>query len=124
MYIVKHPKMRDKAFFDELLLSKEIIEEKLKGRKVTHLCYPWYDANQHAVEASRKAGFEVNYFGQQKDRVSNKPGDDPLNIVRVDERCFFSACQGQIENRLDKRFFKCLNYDHCHRKCFQKVALW
>ena len=79
------PDERDKALLDELSLSKKIIEEKLPGKDVTQLCYPWYDASDHAIEASRKAGYEVNLFGQRTGRYTNAPGQDPFNVVRVDE---------------------------------------
>lgn len=79
------PEERDAALLDELLRSKNIIEEKLPGKMVNQLCYPWYDANSYAIEASRKAGFKINYFGQRKGRVTNKPGDDPFEVVRVED---------------------------------------
>jgi hypothetical protein len=76
---------RDKTIFDELLKSKEAIEEKLQGKAVTHLCYPWYEAEDFAVRASVKAGFRVNYFGQIKGRPSNRIGADLLKVVRQEE---------------------------------------
>jgi len=76
---------RDDAVFQELLTSKKIIEEKLTGKKVTHLCYPWYEAANFAIRASKKAGFKANYFGQLKGRPNNRPGDDAFKIVRVEE---------------------------------------
>lgn len=79
------PEERNLALFEELLMSKEIIEEKLPGKEVTQLCYPWYDANDYAIAASRKAGYTVNFFGQRKGRVTNKPGQDPFEVVRVEE---------------------------------------
>ena len=66
-------------------MSKEVIEEKLPGKEVTQLCYPWYDAGDCAIEASRKAGYKVNFFGQRKGRYTNKPGQDPFDVVRVEE---------------------------------------
>ena len=79
------PEERDMSLFDELLRSREAIEAKLGGKKVTQLCYPWYDASKYAIEASRKAGYRMNYFGQREGRVTNQPGQDPFEIVRVEE---------------------------------------
>ena len=79
------PEERDLAIFEELLMSKEVIEEKLPGKAVTQLCYPWYDAGNFAIEASRKAGYRVNFFGQRKGRYTNIPGQDPFDVVRVEE---------------------------------------
>jgi hypothetical protein len=79
------PEERDLAIFEELLMSKKVIEEKLPGKEVTQLCYPWYDAGNFAIEASRKAGYKVNFFGQRKGRYTNIPGQDPFDVVRVEE---------------------------------------
>ena len=76
---------RDESIFEELQQSKSVIEERLKGKKVSHLCYPWYEAEDFSVRASVQAGYEVNYFGQRKGRFTNEPGGDPLNVVRVED---------------------------------------
>ena len=80
----EEPGERDRVIFEELRESKGMIEEKLPGKKVTHLCYPWYEAEDFAVRISREAGFETNFFGQLRGRPTNRPGDDPFRIVRVE----------------------------------------
>jgi hypothetical protein len=75
---------RDSAVLADLRRSREIIESKLAGRKVTHLCFPWYEGAAFAVEASRTVGFQANYFGNVWGRPSNRPGDDPFRIARVE----------------------------------------
>ena len=76
---------RDEDVFNELLKSKQIIEEKLPGREVKHLCYPWFEAEKFAIEISRKAGYKANYFGIAKKRSTNRNGDDPFKVVRVED---------------------------------------
>jgi peptidoglycan/xylan/chitin deacetylase (PgdA/CDA1 family) len=76
---------RDQALLDELRESKKIIEDRLPGKEVSQLCYPWYDASEHAIEASRKAGYIVNLFGQRDGRYTNVPGQDQFEIVRIEE---------------------------------------
>jgi len=76
---------RDHAIREELVASRQAIEQKLPGAKVTHLCYPWYEAKPFAIEASRKAGFEVNYFGHRASRPTNRPGQDLYGVVRVED---------------------------------------
>lgn len=76
---------RDQALLEELSLCKKIIEEKLPGKKVTQLCYPWYDASGYAIEASRRAGYEVNLFGQRNGRYTNTPGQNSFEVVRIEE---------------------------------------
>ena len=80
----EEPDERDRSIFEELSESKSMIEEKLPGKKVTHLCYPWYEAEDFAIRISREAGFETNFFGQVRGRPTNRPGDDPFRIVRVE----------------------------------------
>jgi hypothetical protein len=76
---------RDQAIYKELLESKKIIEEKLPNKAVTHLCYPWFDGSAFSVRASRKAGFQLNYFGEKRRKPTNRPGDDPFSVVRINE---------------------------------------
>ena len=79
------PSERDTALREELEASRREIERRLSGSRVTHLCYPWYDGAPFAVEASRDAGFELNYFGLRRNRPTNQPGQDPFGIVRLQE---------------------------------------
>ena len=65
--------------------SKETIEAHLTGKKVTHLCFPWYDAAPFAVTAAVKAGFEACYFGTVSGRRTNRSGDTPLSVARVED---------------------------------------
>ena len=76
---------RDRAIFQELRESKDIIEYKLPGKTVDQLCFPWYRAEKFAVNASKKAGFILNYFGQILRRPTNRPGDDLFSVVRVED---------------------------------------
>lgn len=102
------PAERDKTLLQELRLSKEIIEQKLPGKAVTQLCYPWYDASDHAVDASRMAGYEVNLFGERKGRFTNKPGQDPFNIVRVEE-LFLQRLPGKGRQSLRQTMMHMIN---------------
>jgi hypothetical protein len=94
------PDERNRVISKELRDSKSMIEEKLPGKKVSHLCYPWYEAEDFAIRISKEAGFETNFFGQLRGRPTNRPGDDPLRIVRV-EGLFLQRLPGP--NREDVR---------------------
>lgn len=96
---------RDKVVFDELLKSREIMEDKLTGKKVTHLCYPWFEAEDFAVSISKKAGYETNYFGSIKGRSTNHPGDDPFKIVRIDD-IFLQRLPGKGRKSVKEIFLK------------------
>ena len=79
------PEEREHALVEELRESRVIIEERLKGKNVNQLCYPFYEGDEVSIRASQTAGYDVNFFGQRKGRLVNRPGDDPLNVVRVED---------------------------------------
>jgi hypothetical protein len=76
---------RNKAIVKDLSTSRELIESKLPGRKVTHLCYPWYEAKEFSVSASKKTGYKANYFGSVSGRPTNRLGDDPFRVTRLED---------------------------------------
>jgi hypothetical protein len=76
---------RDRAVREELMASRLAIEARLPGVRADHLCYPWFAASRFALEAARDAGFAAGYVGQVRGRPTNRPGDDPATITRVDE---------------------------------------
>ena len=79
------PEERDRAVRRELEESRREVEARLPGETVDHLCYPWFGGRPFAVQASREAGYRVGYFGQVPGRPTNRPGQDPLTVARVDE---------------------------------------
>lgn len=79
------PEERDDAVRDDLVTCRERIEARLTGKRVTQVCWPWYEAAEFAVDRAREAGYTTTYFGQRRGRSANRPGDDPLHVVRVDE---------------------------------------
>ena len=72
------------ALWKDLLESKRILEERLEGKPVGHLCYPWYTGSDLAVALSREI-YVTNFLGVLPDRRTNRTGDNPYRIVRVDE---------------------------------------
>jgi peptidoglycan/xylan/chitin deacetylase (PgdA/CDA1 family) len=74
----------EQAVREDLLKSKYILEERLGGKTVRHLCYPWYAGSELAATASRDIGYVTNFWGVLP-RRTNRRGDDPFRIVRVDE---------------------------------------
>jgi hypothetical protein len=79
----------DAAIYDALLRSREWIRERLPGAAADHLCFPWYAGSDLAVEASKRAGYRVNHWGILPRRCTNRAGDDPFHVARVDERYLF-----------------------------------
>jgi hypothetical protein len=68
---------------EDLVRSREMIEARLPGQRVRHLCYPYSIGSELAVDASRGAGFASNYWGVLPGRRGNRPGDDPFHCVRL-----------------------------------------
>jgi hypothetical protein len=70
--------------YTDLLESKLIIQKKLSGKTVNHLCYPWWVGSSLAVEMSKEAGYLTNFWGIIKERrTTNRTGDDPYRIARL-----------------------------------------
>ncbi|MBI3812514.1 MAG: polysaccharide deacetylase family protein [Nitrospirae bacterium] len=80
---------RDKAMVRELEGSKRLIEEKLPGHRVRHLCYPWWNGCDRALELSKEIGYDTNFWGKLPRRAINRPGDDPFHIVRLRDYYLF-----------------------------------
>jgi hypothetical protein len=76
---------RDRAVREELEASRDLIEARIPGSRVDQLCYPWFGAEPFAVAASREVGFRVSYFGYVPGRLTNRPGQDPFTVTRVDD---------------------------------------
>jgi peptidoglycan/xylan/chitin deacetylase (PgdA/CDA1 family) len=83
------PEERDREVLAELNESRRVIEERLPGRKVTHFCYPWYEAAPFAPALVRQAGYRYQHFGQLTDRLANRPGEGSEFVTRVDELFLF-----------------------------------
>lgn len=74
------------AIEDDLRRSRETIRNGVSGAEADHLCFPWYAGSDLAVEIAARVGFRAIHWGIRPDRRTNRPGDDPLRTVRVDER--------------------------------------
>ncbi|MCB9503354.1 MAG: polysaccharide deacetylase family protein [Deferribacteres bacterium] len=65
---------------------KSEIEKNVHGKKVEHFCFPWFIGSETAIELARQAGFRSLYWGVLPDRKCNSPHDNPLRIVRIEDR--------------------------------------
>lgn len=63
---------------DELVLDLKTSRETLNGTKA--FCYPFYEYNQHAIEAVQAAGFELGFIGGG---VAATPGVNLYKIPRI-----------------------------------------
>ncbi|KAA3647820.1 MAG: hypothetical protein DWQ07_02215 [Chloroflexi bacterium] len=89
------------AYQDNLVRSKSMIEERLPGHSVRHLCYPWHRYSVTASSLATAAGYVSTFVDINSQKVGvdwynpyeiNRPlptnefGDDPNLITRIDGR--------------------------------------
>jgi hypothetical protein len=68
---------------EDLRTSRLAIEERLPGRQVRHLCYPYTIGSALSLQLSKEAGYASNFWGVLPGRRSNRRGDDPFRTVRL-----------------------------------------
>jgi peptidoglycan/xylan/chitin deacetylase (PgdA/CDA1 family) len=72
-------KERMKTINEELKISKEIIEEKLK-KKCDALCWPWGKYNDEYVEAAKSSGYKLLFTTE---KGANTPATGTWKIKRI-----------------------------------------
>jgi hypothetical protein len=92
----KYPKgkfeTKEEVYFsilNEFKLCKNQIEKKMSGKQIYHFCLPWFIGSKIATEAAVAAGFKAIYWGTRYDVRTNRPGNDPLKLVRLDARYIY-----------------------------------
>lgn len=91
----QRPEERYADMLEDLRRSKELIEDRV-GKRVAHLCYPWFQGSEMAVQASKAAGYESNHWGVLKTGAVNRPGSDPFRVARmIDDYIFLLPGKGR-----------------------------
>jgi hypothetical protein len=69
----------------EMEAARELLQEKLGGKAVEHLCYPWYQGSALSDRIAAESGYRAVYYGM--DIRPNQPRTDemPVRIRRVSE---------------------------------------
>lgn len=67
----------------ELEQSKRLIESRLPGKTVRHLCLPRGLGNEETASLVHEAGYESCVWTHQPADRSNGPGDDPYHLGRI-----------------------------------------
>lgn len=62
---------RVSAIWKEMFDSRRIIEERLPGKEVRHICYPWHMAGPTALRVAEDAGYLAGYMGKVNGRYYN-----------------------------------------------------
>ena len=77
------------AIRNDLLHSKELIEEHIPNHRVMFLAYPWGIGSQRSVELSKKVGFKGNFWVVGPYKRANLVGGDPFYINRIKDDYIF-----------------------------------
>jgi peptidoglycan/xylan/chitin deacetylase (PgdA/CDA1 family) len=80
---VEPPAEARMAVRDDLARSRSLIEAELGGKPCSHLCFPYTEGSEVAVQLAREVGYQAAYWGVLPSRTINRQGDDPLSIVRL-----------------------------------------
>jgi len=70
------------AILDDLTASRHMIERRLPGKTVRHLCYPWYRGSAIAARHAHEAGYLTHAWGSMPPRFAGGV-DTPLTIRRL-----------------------------------------
>ena len=81
--------LQTQAILEDLQKARCEIERRLPGKQVRHVCYPWFMGCQLSVEMSKKAGYVTNFWGSLQERKTNRPGDDPFHVCRLEDGYIF-----------------------------------
>ena len=71
------------AIRHNLLKARHIIEAKIPGHHVLHLCLPYTIGSPDAVAAARETGHVSTFWGVLPGHASNRAGGDPFHTVRL-----------------------------------------
>lgn len=69
----------------DLVRSRQTIEERLPGSRITQLAFPMYLGTPQAIDIARSCGIEACYWGLMPGRSLNQPGDSPFHICRLSD---------------------------------------
>ncbi|MFV2044907.1 MAG: hypothetical protein ACC700_16935 [Anaerolineales bacterium] len=68
---------------ENLSAAKQLIEDRLPGKQVRHLCYPYGEGSGPAVELSKQAGYASNFWTAENGKRLNRVGADPYYCPRL-----------------------------------------
>lgn len=74
---------RERSQLAELAGARNMMKQHLPGHSVRQVCFPWGIAGQHAVELTRRAGYETAVADRMLGRRCMSRGTDPYHIMRL-----------------------------------------
>lgn len=89
---------------EDLETARSLMEGKLPGKRVEHLCYPWYAGTSLSDEAAAECGFRSIHYGLDKARASRGAARRPIPVGRLSDEYFFTL-PGEGKRKLLPVFF-------------------
>jgi len=77
------------AIYTDLHSSITEIEDRLHGKKVHSLCFPWGIGGQISKDAACTVGFKALYWGKCAGKLIYRRDDNPMEISRIGEDFFY-----------------------------------
>ncbi len=71
------------AIRDELMRSREAIQQQLAGKSVRHFAYPWFEWGSVAESILQESGFQSSAIGLDLTRRANIPGESSFLFPRL-----------------------------------------
>ncbi len=71
------------AIRSELVLSRETLEARLRGKRVTHFCYPWFKGSVDSYRIAAEAGYSAVHVGVLPDFKCDELSK-PLLVTRLE----------------------------------------
>ncbi|MCA9743397.1 polysaccharide deacetylase family protein [candidate division KSB1 bacterium] len=73
----------ENSLCEDLMLAKELIQQKVSPEAGQHLCLPYTVGSDAAVAAAQKADMQSCFWGTIPGQRSNRRGSDPFRIMRI-----------------------------------------
>jgi hypothetical protein len=77
------PEEMERAIEYDLATARDLLREKVSPRAGNHFCLPFSAGSELTVRAATRLGLASISWGTLPGRRDNRPGDDPLRILRI-----------------------------------------
>ena len=92
---------RERAILDELVRSREVLNQRLGTTSVRHICLPWGVGGRVTLDALHRTGYVTAFSNRLRGAMAVSAGDHPYRLKRLSNR-FIPHLPGR-GRRLDLR---------------------